>query len=194
MATLTAPKPRTRAHQATTTVHQTLTSPKYGPVLVTAVLLIVMFGVGGLRYDNFVSPQVMVNLFVDNAYLIVLAVGMTFVILTGGIDLSVGAVVALSTMIAASLLQSGFPPLAVIVIVLLTTSLLGLGVGLMIHVFGVPYRVSTSGPRAWAVYRQALEAAWERGDGVGELDLDAYDAAAELDAAENRSPERPVGG
>ena len=36
------------------------------------------------------------NLLVDNAYLIVLAVGMTFVILTGGIDLSVGAVVALS--------------------------------------------------------------------------------------------------
>ena len=47
------------------------------------------------------------NLLVDNAYLIVLAVGMTFVILTGGIDLSVGAVVALSTMIAASLLQAG---------------------------------------------------------------------------------------
>ena len=52
------------------------------------------------RYD-FASPaQVFLNLFVDNAYLIVLAVGMTFVILTGGIDLSASAsVVALSTVI-----------------------------------------------------------------------------------------------
>ncbi len=50
----------------------------------------------------------------DNAYLIVLAVGMTFVILTGGIDLSVGSVVALSTVIVATTLQAGWPmPLAV---------------------------------------------------------------------------------
>ena len=43
--------------------------------------------------------QVFLNLFIDNAFLLVLAVGMTFVILTGGIDLSVGSVVALSTML-----------------------------------------------------------------------------------------------
>ena len=46
----------------------------------------------------------------DNAFLIVLAVGMTFVILTGGIDLSVGSVVALSTMIAARTLEVGWSP------------------------------------------------------------------------------------
>jgi simple sugar transport system permease protein len=80
---------------------------------------------------------------VDNAYLIVLAVGMTFVILTGGIDLSVGAVVALSTMIAASMLQAGFPAPAVIALVLVITSLLGLAVGLMIHVFGVQPFIAT---------------------------------------------------
>ena len=43
------------------------------------------------------SAQVILNIFVDNAFLLVVAVGMTFVILTGGIDLSVGAVVALAT-------------------------------------------------------------------------------------------------
>ena len=42
-----------------------------------------MFGVGSARYDGFFSLQVLLNLFIDNAYLIVLAVGMTFVILTG---------------------------------------------------------------------------------------------------------------
>ena len=47
-----------------------------------------LFGAGSLRYDSFFSGQVLLNLFIDNAFLIVLAVGMTFVILTGGIDLS----------------------------------------------------------------------------------------------------------
>ncbi len=61
-----------------------------------------MFTAVVARYD-FASPtQVFLNLLVDNAYLIVLAVGMTFVILTGGIDLSVGSVVALSTVILAT--------------------------------------------------------------------------------------------
>ena len=83
-------------------IRDAFTSPKYGPVLVTALLFVAVFVAGGIRYSGFLSGQVLLNLFVDNAYLIVLAVGMTFVILTGGIDLSVGAVVALSTMIAAS--------------------------------------------------------------------------------------------
>src|SRR6188768_1415318 len=91
-------------------IRNLLTSPKYGPVTVTAVLFVAIFIIGGVRYNGFFSGQVFLNLLVDNAYLIVLAVGMTFVILTGGIDLSVGAVVALSGMIAASLLQTGWSP------------------------------------------------------------------------------------
>jgi simple sugar transport system permease protein len=78
------------------------------PALATFVLFVVMFGAGSARYDNFFSLQVLLNLFVDNAYLIVLAVGMTFVIITGGIDLSVGSVVALSGVLAAKLLASGW--------------------------------------------------------------------------------------
>ncbi len=113
------------------------TSPKSGPVLVTALLFVAMYLVAGFRYRGFFSGQVVLNLFIDNAYLIVLAVGMTFVILTGGIDLSVGAVVALSTMIAASMLQAGWSAAVVLPLILVLTSLLGLAVGLMIHVFGV---------------------------------------------------------
>ena len=113
------------------------TSPKSGPVLVTALLFVAMYLVAGFRYRGFFSGQVVLNLFIDNAYLIVLAVGMTFVILTGGIDLSVGAVVALSTMIAASMLQAGWSAAVVLPLILVLPSLLGLAVGLMIHVFGV---------------------------------------------------------
>jgi len=102
-------------------------------VAVTAVLLVVLFGAGTLRYENFGYPQVALNLLVDNAHLIVLAVGMTFVILTGGIDLSSGAVVALSTVIAASLLEKGWAAPLVIVLVLAVGTLLGWAMGAAVH-------------------------------------------------------------
>jgi ribose/xylose/arabinose/galactoside ABC-type transport system permease subunit len=120
-----------------------LLGSRYTPVLVTLALLVVIFAAGASRYRGFASGQVIANLFVDNAFLIVLAVGMTFVILTGGIDLSVGSVVALSTMIAASLAQAGWSPLAVILVVLLTTSTLGLLVGLVIHYFEIQPFIAT---------------------------------------------------
>jgi galactofuranose transport system permease protein len=108
-------------------------SPQVVPVLATFVLFVVMFGAGSLRYDNFFSVQVLLNLLVDNAYLIVLAVGMTFVIVTGGIDLSVGSVVALSGVLAAKLLGSGWGAVPVMVLVLLLGGALGLTMGLVIH-------------------------------------------------------------
>jgi simple sugar transport system permease protein len=129
-----------RAWQKTVDV---FTSPKTGPVLVTAVLFVLMYTAGGARYRGFFAGQVLLNLLIDNAYLIVLAVGMSFVIITGGIDLSVGAVVALSTIIAARLLQTGWDPVVVIALILLATSVLGLLVGLMIHVFAVQPFIAT---------------------------------------------------
>jgi len=120
-----------------------LLGSRFAPVLVTLVLLVVVFIVGSTRYRGFASGQVIANLFVDNAFLIVLAVGMTFVILTGGIDLSVGSVVALSTMIAATLARDGWPPLAVILVVLVTTSTLGLLVGIVIHYFQIQPFIAT---------------------------------------------------
>nr|WP_127097377.1 galactofuranose ABC transporter, permease protein YjfF [Microbacterium lemovicicum] len=141
--TTTTAAPRTPLTRTTGILKDTFTSPKYGPVLVTAILFLVVFIGGGLRYRGFFTGQVFLNLFVDNAYLIVLAVGMTFVILTGGIDLSVGAVVALSGMIAASTLQSGWSPVVVIPLILVTTSILGLLVGLMIHYFHVQPFIAT---------------------------------------------------
>ena len=91
---------------------------RYLPVMATGILLLVAIGIGGLLYDNFVTGQVLANILISNSHLIVLAVGMTFVIFTGGIDLSVGAVVALSAMIAAKLMAGGWPAAAAIPVVL----------------------------------------------------------------------------
>ena len=112
---------------------RTLTSPRVLPALATFVLFVVMFGVGSARYDNFFSLQVLLNLLIDNAYLIVLAVGMTFVIITGGIDLSVGSVVAFSGVLAAKLLSTGWGPVPVMLLVLALGAGLGLLMGLVIH-------------------------------------------------------------
>ena len=116
---------------------------RFVPVIATFVLFVSMFGVGSIRYEGFASPQVLVNLLVDNAFLIVLAVGMTFVILTGGIDLSVGSVVALSTMIAAATLRAGWPPVLSMVAVLAVGTLLGLLMGLVIHYFQIQPFIAT---------------------------------------------------
>jgi simple sugar transport system permease protein len=116
---------------------------RYLPVVTTLALLIGMFGIGGLRYEGFADPQVVLNLFVDNAFLIVLAVGMTFVILTGGIDLSVGSVVALSTVIAAWGLEHGWPPVLVVAVVLLVGTGLGTLTGLVIHYFDIQPFIAT---------------------------------------------------
>ena len=116
------------------------------PVLATLALFVLMFGAGAVRYENFGTPQTVANLLIDNSFLIVLAVGTTFVILTGGIDLSVGSVVALSTMIAAWGLQAGLPAPLLIVAILATGTLFGLLQGLVIQRFDIqPFIVTLAG-------------------------------------------------
>jgi len=113
--------------------------PKDLPILVTFVLFASMFGLGSVSFIGFFSLQNFLNLFIDNAYLIIIAVGMTFVIISGGIDLSVGSVLALSTMIASSLLEkSHWSPVFVIPVVLLAGVGLGLFMGYLIQTFDLP--------------------------------------------------------
>jgi simple sugar transport system permease protein len=115
--------------------------------LVTVILLVAMLGLGGAAYPGFLSLQVVLNLLIDNAFLLVIAVGMGFVILSGGIDLSVGSVLALATMVCAWLLQvAHWPPLAVIALALVLGALFGAGMGAVIHFFKLqPFIVTLAG-------------------------------------------------
>jgi simple sugar transport system permease protein len=142
--TTRAPAPQRQ--RAVPAARRRLVSPRVLPVLATFVLFVAMFAVGSARYDGFFSLQVLLNLFIDNAYLLVLAVGMTFVIITGGIDLSVGSVVALSGVLAAKLLSVGWSAAAVLVVVLLVGTSLGLAMGLVIHYLELqPFVVTLAG-------------------------------------------------
>ena len=89
------------------------------PVVASVALLLAMVLFGSLMYTGFFSAQVFLNLLIDNAFLLIVATGMTFVILAGGIDLSVGSVVALTTMVSAALVEHAhWPPGIVIPLVL----------------------------------------------------------------------------
>jgi ribose/xylose/arabinose/galactoside ABC-type transport system permease subunit len=114
-------------------------NPRTLPVFVTLGLFIAMFALGSVAFTGFFSAQNFLNLFIDNAYLLILAVGMTFVIISGGIDLSVGSMLALSTMISASLLEkSHVSPFIVIPVVLATGAALGFFMGYLIQTFNLP--------------------------------------------------------
>lgn len=117
------------------------------PLAVTVMLFATMFGIGSLAYDGFFSLQVLLNLLIDNAFLLIVAVGMSFVILTGGIDLSVGSVIALTTMVSAALVEQGhWSPWAVIPLVLVMGTGFGALQGWLIHRFRLqPFIVTLAG-------------------------------------------------
>jgi ribose/xylose/arabinose/galactoside ABC-type transport system permease subunit len=116
------------------------------PVGASALLLIILFTGAQIRFDSFVKPGVLSSLFVDNAYLIVLACGMTLVIITGGIDLSVGAVMGFSTALASVLLRDGTPAAVVIPLLVIAGASFGLLIGVLVQYFNVqPFIASLAG-------------------------------------------------
>jgi galactofuranose transport system permease protein len=125
----------------------TLLGPRLLPLAVTVALFVLMYGAGSVAFDGFFSLQVFLNLFIDNAFLAITAIGMTFVIISGGIDLSVGSVIALTTMISAALVeQRGWSPGVVIPLVLATGCAIGFVMGVVIQYFGVqPFIVTLGG-------------------------------------------------
>ncbi len=78
---------------------------RFVPLAGTIAVFALTAGYGSVAYTGFFSAQVFLNLLIDNAFLCIVGVGMTFVILSGGIDLSVGSVIALTTMVSAELVE-----------------------------------------------------------------------------------------
>ena len=125
----------------------TLREARYLPLAATVSLFVAMASFGSLTYTGFFSAQVFLNLFIDNAFLIIVAVGMSFVILSGGIDLSVGSVIALTTMVSAALVeQHGWSPWLVLPLVLAMGTGFGATMGFLIERFRLqPFVVTLAG-------------------------------------------------
>lgn len=116
------------------------------PTLAAVVILIVLLIGAQTQFPRFLSPGNLSALLLDNAYLVVLAVGLTFVILTGGIDLSVGSVMAFTGILGASLLSQGVPSVIAIPVMLGAGATIGLLIGVLVHYFDVqPFIASLAG-------------------------------------------------
>jgi galactofuranose transport system permease protein len=120
---------------------------KFVPLLVTLTLFCAMGLLGSVLYTGFFSAQVFLNLLIDNAFLCIVAVGTTFVIVSGGIDLSVGAVVVLTTMVSAALVQrQQWSPALVLPLVLAMGTAFGALMGFLIERFRLqPFLVTLAG-------------------------------------------------
>ncbi len=114
-------------------------NPRLLPFFATVLIFIVAYAICWMQFPNILSTRVVGNLLTDNAFLGIVAVGMTFVILSGGIDLSVGSVIAFSgVFIAVMLRDTGMHPLPVFALLLVVTTLFGAAMGLIIHALQMP--------------------------------------------------------
>jgi len=119
------------------------------PSATTLILFVIAYIVGGILYGNigFLTFRTFFSLFTDNTHLLISAVGMTLVIISGGIDLSVGSVAALSTMIIAygtavdhgpNSIGLGLPIWLCVGVALLVGTLIGFLMGSLIHAHNAP--------------------------------------------------------
>lgn len=116
------------------------------PLLVTIAIFIAAYFIAGRVYPAMQKPQVFLNLFINNASLLIVSIGMTLVILTGGIDLSVAAVLALTSVASAALLQNNVSPFVIIPLMLVVGVAFGLTMGSIIHYLKVqPFIVTLMG-------------------------------------------------
>ncbi len=116
------------------------------PLVATGLVFILLYLAGSIIFPGFFSLRVLFDLFNDNAFLGISAVGMTFVILSGGIDLSVGSMIAFSGMLTATLVENAhFNPALTIPIVLIAGGLIGLAQGAIIQFFSAPPFIVTLG-------------------------------------------------
>lgn len=105
----------------------------YIAVVLFFVLLATIASIGA-PYNMKILPMFF-NLLNDNAYLIVVSVGVTFVLLTGNIDISVASTIAFTCMLSAYLLRLGWNAYVVILLVLTIGLLFGALMGFLIEVF-----------------------------------------------------------
>jgi len=109
-------------------------------------MLVLLIVVLAITQDQFLTGDNWINILDTNAVLLVAAVGLTFVLLVGGFDLSIGGILALAGVLLFELLDSGMPPLLAVLLVVLAAFALGLLLnGFLIAAAGLSFLVVTLG-------------------------------------------------
>lgn len=113
------------------------------PLLLTMAIFILAYLISGQLYPAMQKPQVFFNLFINEGSLLLVSIGMTFVILTGGIDLSVGGMIALTTAASAALLRGGVSPVIVMPLMVLMGIVFGFTLGCIVQFLKVQPFIAT---------------------------------------------------
>jgi ribose/xylose/arabinose/galactoside ABC-type transport system permease subunit len=114
------------------------------PLWITIAVFVAGYLFCMTSFPAFLSTRIICNILTDNAFLGIVAVGMTFVILSGGIDLSVGAVIAFTGVFLAMLIGPlGVSPLLAIPLVLVMGAAFGAGMGWLIDTLKIPAFIIT---------------------------------------------------
>ncbi|MGQ5290966.1 galactofuranose ABC transporter, permease protein YjfF [Pectobacterium actinidiae] len=156
---------------------------RHFPLLMTVLVFIAGYLFCLSQFPSFASTRVFFDLLTDNAFLGIVAVGMTFVILSGGIDLSVGSVIAFTGVLLAKLIGTyGIDPFFAFAIALVMGAMFGGLMGWIIDTLKLPAFIITlagmffvrgmsfivsqeSIPIDHPVYNQLAGLAWRMPDG-----------------------------
>lgn len=114
------------------------------PLMITIGVFVLGYLYCLTQFPGFASTRVICNILTDNAFLGIIAVGMTFVILSGGIDLSVGSVIAFTGVFLAKVIGDfGLSPLLAFPLVLVMGCAFGAFMGLLIDALKIPAFIIT---------------------------------------------------
>jgi simple sugar transport system permease protein len=119
---------------------------RYLPIAATMFVFCALFLAGGAMYRHFLSMLVLGNLLTDNAFIIIAAIGVTFVIISGGIDLSIGSMIGFVGVAIATLVSQGWHPLAAAAVMIAFGVLYGACVGWIIEACEIqPFIITLAG-------------------------------------------------
>ena len=113
--------------------------------LVTFASLIIMIIFFSITSSQFFSITNFMTIALQTAIIGIIAIGMTFVIITGGIDLSVGSIVAFSGVIMGMAMKAGIPTILAIILGLVSGVVCGIINGLLVSKANLPPFITTLG-------------------------------------------------
>ncbi len=113
--------------------------------MVALLALIVLYAFFYIFGDNFDTLPTFISILDSSYYIGFLAIGVTFVIITGGIDLSIGTVMICCGLISGTLIKMGWPVWICLIICIVLGSLFGLLNGFMVSIMGLPAFIATLG-------------------------------------------------
>jgi galactofuranose transport system permease protein len=116
---------------------------RFLPLSATIVLFSAAYAFGVIDFKSMRDPQVFFTLFITTPFLLISTIGETFVIISGGIDLSVSGMIALTTTASAVLLREGWNPWSVMLLMLLMGITLGSIMGILITYLKVQPFIAT---------------------------------------------------